>query len=118
MMRASRLRQRFRGAFLKQGCDRSPLGTHLIQLELVRPVASNDDEIHPGRKQLGPGPEALAAEPLHAVAPHCRAELAGDDDAQPRGARGRGLRRDEQREVRRADTPARPLGAHELRMLA
>jgi hypothetical protein len=114
MMRTARARQRFHGSFLKQCPDRAPLGLDVGQGQLGRTFTSNHDEIHPVRQELGAGAKALPAEPFDPVAAYGAPDTARDDDAQARRTRGRGLSRDQEREVRRADTAPGTLGDHEL----
>jgi hypothetical protein len=93
---------------------------HQGRAELVRAGASDDDEIHPGRKEIGPGSEALSADTLDSIASHGRAHLAADDEAH--AGRGRpapgGLSGDEERKVRSHDSPPGSLRPHELDVAA
>jgi hypothetical protein len=118
MVRVGRPRQRFRRAPPQQRLDRTPLGPHVGKSQLVRPLASDDDEIHTRREELGPRAEALPAEPLHAISAHGAADPACHDKAKPRRAGRRGLGRDEQCEVGGPDAASYPLRACKFRMLA
>ena len=55
------------------------------EAELVRARPCDDDEIDPGGQEVGPSPEALAAEPLHAVAQDGGADLARHDHPERAG---------------------------------
>jgi len=118
MLAAVRPRQRFRGTFFKQSLHRAPLVAHVRQPQLGRAFPSDDDEIDPIGQELRPQAEALAAQPLDAVAADGRPDAAPDDEADA-GRTGRGrLRRDEQREMGRSDTAPLALGDDELAVLA
>jgi hypothetical protein len=119
MMRAGRARQRFRGSFLEQPLDPEPLGADTLEVELRCARAGDDDEVDPFREQVRLGPEALTAEPLHAVSLHGAADPAAHDQAEPRRAR-HALSRQEEREVGGTDA-ARvlvALRAREFRVFA
>jgi hypothetical protein len=82
--------------------------------------ASDDDEIHPWRKEIGPGSEALSADTLDSIAPHGGAQFAADDEAhagRSRPAPG-GLSGDEERKVRSHDSSPGSLRVHELDVTA
>jgi hypothetical protein len=93
---------------------------HQGQAELVRAGASDDDEIHPGRKEIRPGSEALSADTLDSIASHGGAHFAADDEAH--AGRGRaapgGLSGDEERKVRRHDSSPGSLRVDELDVAA
>ncbi len=113
-------RQGFHRSLRKLPLDAPPLGPDLREPELGRTFPCDHDEIHSVRQERRPLPEALAAEPLHAVPAHCRTDLARDDEAQP----GRRLRTstrlegDEEREMSRSDALGRLLRANELLVLS
>ena len=114
MVRCVALRQRFRGALPQQPRDGEPFGAHLSEREFVSARTGDDDEIDAGGQEIGPGPEALPAQPLDAVSPYGAADLARDHQSQPRQTVPVGLRGHEQREVRRPDPPSEALGSNEL----
>jgi hypothetical protein len=84
MVRRVPLRQRFRGALSQQSGDGNPLGAHLVERELVGAGTRDDDEIDAGGQEIGPGPEALTAQPFDAISPNGVPHLAPDDQSQPR----------------------------------
>jgi hypothetical protein len=118
MIRMRGPRQRFCGPSRKQRPDRTPLGANLGHSERGRSFARDDHQIDPVRQQLGERPEALTAEPLHPVSKDRAAHAPGNDQAQPRGPRRRGLRCDEKGKVRRAHAPARALRVNEFAVRA
>jgi hypothetical protein len=119
MMRVGRPRQRFRGALPEKPLDPEPLGANTLEVELGRPSARNDDEVDPLREQVRVGPEALTAEPFHAVSLHGAANSPPHDQAEPRRARHAPSGQQE-REVGRPDAAGAPIAlrAHELCVLA
>jgi hypothetical protein len=118
MIDSSCTRQRFHGTFLKQPLDAAPLGTHIREPELVGSFARNHDEIHAVGQQGRPLPEALAAEPFHAVALHGAPDLARHDQPEPsRTGLTSPLRRHEQGEVGGAHAASKALRPDELLVL-
>jgi hypothetical protein len=135
MMRRLPPRQRFHSSFPQVPLNVDPFAPNRRQVELVRARLRDDDEIHSGRKQVWPEAEAFAANALDSVALDRIANLASNDESEPRKAtlcRSRGsspianwpenfgsrLRRDEQRKVRSHDAPAELLGSDELGVTA
>jgi hypothetical protein len=114
MVRVGPQRQRFRSSLLEPQLDRAPLGPNLAEPERVGSRASDDDEVHTERQELGPKSKALAAEPFDAISPHRTAEFAGDDHAKARQPRRAGLSRHEQREMGRAHPATQPLRTSKL----
>jgi hypothetical protein len=53
MIRMGRLRQRFRGSFLKQPTCRAPLGTKIGQAQPGRPLTSDDNQVDSQREEVG-----------------------------------------------------------------
>lgn len=119
MMRAGRPRQRFRSALLEEPLDPEPLGAHLLEVEVGRARAGDDDEVDPPRHQARMGPEAFTAEPLHPVSLHRAADPATHDQPEPRRARF-SLGRQEEGEMGgpQASRGAIGLGPRELRVPA
>ncbi len=139
-------RQRFHSSFPQVSLNVAPFAANRSQVELVRAMTRNHDEVHPGRKQVRPKTEALAANPLDAVALNGVAHLTTDDETETRrtsrrvedalpyalrrfigflsgdsgsciGFTGR-LRRDKQRKMRSHDAPTELLGSDELGVAA
>ena len=104
----------FRGAFVQETFDATPLRLQLGEPERVCSGARNHDEVDARRQEPRPGSKALTAEPLDSVSIHRPADLACDDDAEPRGTARLGLRGDEQREVTRLQATAQPLRMRKL----
>jgi hypothetical protein len=127
MMPLVRMRQGLGRALFQKRRDSFPFRADPGEGEDLGARPGDDDEIDAWRQQIRPGPEALAAQPLHPVALDGPADLARYDEAHPRRTRHRVgdvanvpscARRDEQREVRRIDPAALPLRTHELFVLA
>jgi hypothetical protein len=103
MMRPSGVRQGFFGAPTKQVHHGEPFGTNLGEPELRRTRARHDDQIDAWGQQIGPRPEAFAAEAPDPVSLHGAPDFASRDHAEARFAGPVGLRRNEECEM---------LGAH------
>jgi hypothetical protein len=114
MIRAGRLRERFRRPFLKQGRDRAPLCLHVREAQLVGAGARNHNEIHAFGQQIRGAAKAFAAQALDPVAVDRIAQLSGHHDAKARRSARRSMSRDQEREMTGADAPARPLRPREL----
>ena len=113
------LRQRF-SREPPQARDRArPLRPNLVQIQRVRALARDDDEIDAGREEVAPEPEALPAEALGPVAGHGVAHSPRRDDAEARGTRASARRgplrsRHEEHEVSGLHAPAEALDALEV----
>ncbi len=114
MVRVGGARQRFRSAFLEPQLDRTPLGAHVTEPELVSPLTRDDDEVDSVRKEVRPSAKTLAAQPLHTISPYRASDLASHDDPQPGRPRRRRLGCHEQCEMRGAHATAFTLLAGEL----
>ncbi len=116
--RSGRARQCLGGASAQSPLDTEPFLANQRGAELVGARTSNDDEVDPRRKQIGPCSEAFSADALDSIAPDGGADFAADHEAHPRGGRGApfGLRGHEEGEVRRYDPPSRALGSDEFDM--
>ena len=121
MVLAGRSRQGLLGVFAKARLSPSPLRSHVAEPEQMRPLPGDDDQVGAGRKEVGPEPEALAAQPFDAVANGRPAQLARDDDSESgrkrcrRGRLGRRLCRDQKREMLGRDASRLGLNAQEVR---
>ena len=67
-------------------CSPRPTPPHLRQSEVLRPLASDHDQIDAARQQTGPGTETLAADALDAVPRDRVPHLARHDEAEARRA--------------------------------
>jgi hypothetical protein len=118
--RRRRACQRFMGTPMQGRTSGKPLFVHQGGADLVGAGASNDDEVHAGRKEIGPRSETLSADALDAIAPDGRAHFAADDEAhsgRSRPAPG-GLSGHEECKVRRNDSPPGALRVDELDVAA
>jgi hypothetical protein len=122
MVPSLRLRQRLGGALVQQPLDRAPFGLNAGQVEALCARACNHDQVDARGHQIGPEPEALAAQALDAVALDRISHFAGDDQTDARRLRQPpwlgGLGGHEQREVRRDEPASDALGTNEFRMCA
>lgn len=119
MMRGGRARQRFRGTPPDEPLHPEPLGADALEIQIRRTRPGDDDEVDPRRHQIGVGPEALTAEPLHAVSLHGAPDATTHDQAEP-GRPGDALSGEQEREVGGPHAPgvAIALGARELHVSA
>jgi len=90
-MRLQRLSRQYLAHAMSQGpLGAAPFSPHVCEAELRRALACDHEEIDARRNEVGPEPEAFAAQPLDAVALGRTPDLLGDDEAEPRGAKRAG----------------------------
>lgn len=89
----------------EQSLDGRPLCAHLVEHELVRPLPRHDNEINPTRQQIRPQPETFPAKSPDSISKDGIPCLARHHETYARQPRRRRVRRDEQRKVRRSNTP-------------
>jgi hypothetical protein len=77
-------RQYFSYSMLESAPRTAPFVPNLRKPEERSALLGDDDQVHPRRHEVRPEPEAVPADPLHAVALYGRADLLGDDDAETR----------------------------------
>jgi hypothetical protein len=83
----------------------SPFGAHLVERELVRPLPRHDDEIDPARQEIRPQAKALPAKSPDSISKDGIPCLARHHETYARQPRRRRVRCDEQRKMRRSNTP-------------
>jgi hypothetical protein len=86
MRHAGRLRQGLLGSSPENAAHLAPFGLRFGKPKLIGTLASDDDEIDPVRKQIGPVPKALAAYAFDAISGDGVPEPSGDDDSEASAA--------------------------------